>query len=142
MDLRTLGLLACAFAAAAIVARILWLFANRVPVLARSENMDSLGDTLASDPLNPPQHPQGAERFSPFHEGDMRVDYEVGGKRYEHDIETHSIDGLDMTAPDDMPILWADPQNPARTEVRGPGFWMVALLLVGGAAAALQQLPH
>jgi hypothetical protein len=142
MDLRFLGLIACAAVAAVIVARILWLFANRVPVLARSENMDSLGDTLASDPLNPPQHPQGTERFSPFHEGDMRVDYQVGGKRYEHDIVTHSVDGLEMTAPDDMPILWADPQNPARTEARGPGFWVVMLLLVGAAAAALQQVAH
>ena len=142
MDYRTIGLFACAAAAVAIVARILWLLANRVPVLARSENMDVLGDTLASDPLNPAQHPHGAERFSTFHEGDMRVDYQVGGKHYEHDIVTHSVDGLDMTAPDDMPILWADPQNPARTEARGPGFWMVALLLVGAAAAALQQVAH
>ena len=139
MDVRTLGLTACALAAAAIVARILWLFANRTPVLARSENVDVLNDSLPGDPLNPPEHPQGAERFSPFHTADMRVEYEVAGKRYEHDIETHSIDGLDMTGPDDMPILWADPENPSRVERHGPGFWAIALLALGFAAAAIYQ---
>jgi hypothetical protein len=137
MDVRILGLTACALVAAAIMARIVWLFANRVPVLAHSENMDALGDTLPGDPLNPPEHPHGLERMSPFHTGDMRVEYEVGGQRYERDIETRSVDGLDMTAPDDMPILWTDPSNPARVEARGPGFWVVALLVVGFAAAAI-----
>jgi hypothetical protein len=119
------------------VARIYWLFVNRVPVLARSENMDALGDTLPNDPLNPPEHPKGIERLSPFHTGDMRVDYEVGGKRYETDIATHAVNGLDMTAPDDMPILWTDPANPTRVEGRGPGFWVLALIVVGFAAAAI-----
>ena len=137
MDLRTFGLTACAIAAAAIVARIYWLVVNRVPVLARSENMDALGDTLPSDPLNPPDHPQGMERLSPFRTGDMRVQYEVGGKSYKSDIETHAIDGLDVTAPDDMPILWADPANPTRVEARGPGFWVIALVVVGFAASAI-----
>jgi hypothetical protein len=139
MDVRTLGLAACVALAAAIVGRILWLFANRMPVLAHSENVDALGETLPGDPLNPPEHPAGLGRMSPFHTADMRVEYEVGGKRYEHDIETHSVDGLDMTAADDMPILWADPKNPARVEAHGPGFWMVALLVVGFAAAAISQ---
>lgn len=137
MDLRILGLTACALVAVAILARIYWLFANRVPVLARSENMDALGDTLPDDPLNPGEHPHGLERMSPFHTGDMRVEYEVGGQRYERDIETHKIDGLDMTAPDDMPILWTDPSNPTRVEAHGPGFWVIALLVVGFAAAAI-----
>jgi hypothetical protein len=136
MDVRFLGLTGCAIVAAAIVARILWLFANRVPVLAHSENVDAFGDTLPNDPLNPPEHPTGMERMSPFHTTDMQVDYEVAGKHYEHDMETHSIDGLDVTAPDDMPILWTDPQNPTRVEAHGPGFWMIALLVVGFAAAA------
>jgi hypothetical protein len=137
MDLRTLGLTACALAAAAIVARIYWLFVNRTPVLAHSENVDVLGKSLPGDPLNPPEHPQGLGRMSPFHTADMRLEYEVGGKRYEHDIETHSVDGLDVTAPDDMPILWADPANPTRVERHGPGFWMIALLVVGFAASAI-----
>jgi hypothetical protein len=139
MDVRILGLTACAVLAAAIMARILWLFANRVPVLAHSENTDALGETMPGDPLNPPEHPQGLGRLSPFHTADMRLDYAVGGKHFEHDAETHSIDGLEMTAPDDMPILWADPQNPVRVEARGPGFWVVALLVVGFAAAAIFQ---
>jgi hypothetical protein len=137
MDVRTLGLTACALAAAAIVARIYWLFVSRAPVLARSENVDVLGEGLPGDPLNPPEHPQGLGRMSPFHTADMRLEYEVGGKRYEHDIETHSVDGLDVTAPDDMPILWADPANPTRVERHGPGFWMIALLVVGFAASAI-----
>ena len=99
--MRTVGLTACALVAAAIVARILWLFTNRVPVLAHAENVDALGDTMPGDPLNPPEHPQGLQRMSPFHTADMRLDYEVAGKHYERDVETHSIDGLDMTAPDD-----------------------------------------
>jgi hypothetical protein len=123
----------------AIVARILWLFANRVPVLAHSENTDALGDTLPGDPLNPPQHPRGLDHMSPFHTEDMRLEYEVGGKVYEHDVETRSIDGLDMTAPDDMPILWADPKNPQRVERHGPGFWFIALVVVGFAATAIFQ---
>jgi hypothetical protein len=110
-----------------------------MPVLARAENMDALGDTLPGDPLNPPEHPQGLGRMSPFHTGDMRVEYEVAGKRYERDIETHSIDGLDVTAADDMPILWTDPANPARVEAHGPGFWVIALIVVGFAAAAIFQ---
>lgn len=142
MDLRTIGLFACGVAAVAIVARILWLFANRVPVLAHSVNSDALGETDADDPLNPPERPHGLEAFNPVHSTDMRVDYVVGGKTYERDMLAHSVEGVDMTAPDDMPILWADPQNPARTEARGPGFWVVMLLLVGGAAAALQQVAH
>jgi hypothetical protein len=139
MDVRTFGLVACAIVAAAIVARILWLFTNRVPVLAHSENVDSLGDSLPGDPLNPSELPQGVERLSPFHTSDMRVEYEVGGQAYEHDIETHSIGGLDMTAPDDKPILWTDPKNPAHVEAHGPGFWVLALLVVGLAAAAIFQ---
>src|SRR3954447_16971466 len=139
MDLRVLGLWACAAAALAIVARILWLFANRMPVLARSENVDALNESRSNDPLNPAEHPHGLERMSPFHTADMRVAYEVGGQQYEHDIETHSIDGIDMTGPDDMPILWADPNNPVAVEVRGPGFWALMLLLVGAAAAAITQ---
>ena len=139
MDVRTLGLTACAVLAAAIVGRILWLFANRVPVLAHSENTDALGDTMPGDPLNPPEHPQGFGRMSPFHTADMRLEYEVEGKHFERDVETHSIDGLELTAPDDMPILWADPQNPVRLEAHGPGFWVVALLVVGFAAAAIFQ---
>ena len=109
--MRTVGLTACALVAAAIVARILWLFTNRVPVLAHAENVDALGDTMPGDPLNPPEHPQGLQRMSPFHTADMRLEYEVAGKHYERDVETHSIDGLDITAPDDMPILWADPSK-------------------------------
>lgn len=139
MDVRTLGLIACAIAAAAILARIVWLFTNRTPVLAHSENVDVLGDTMPDDPLNPANRPQGLERMSPFHTTDMRLDYEVGGKHYEHDVETHSIDGLDITTPDDMPILWADPANPVRVERHGPGFWAVALLVVGFAASAIYQ---
>lgn len=104
--------------AAAIVARIFWLFTNRVPVLAHSENVDALGDSLPGDPLNPAEHPQGTERLSPFHTADMRVEYDVGGKQFEHDIETHSIDGLDLAAPDDKPILWTDPNNRPRREPR------------------------
>ena len=142
MDLRTIGLIACAATAVAIVGRILWLFATRVPVLARSENMGALGDTLPGDPLNLPEHPHGMERMSPFHTGDMRVDYAVSGKHYERDIETHSIDGLDLTAPDDMPILWASRDNPQNVAAHGPGFWVIALLVVGFAAAAIQSLPH
>lgn len=139
MDLRVLGLWACAAAALAIVARILWLLANRVPVLARSENVDTLNESLPNDPLNPPEHPQGIERMSPFHTADMRVAYEVGGQSYEHDVETHSIDGLDMIGPDDMPILWADPKNPTAVEARGPGFWVLMLFLVGAAAVGITQ---
>jgi hypothetical protein len=139
MDVRTLGLTACAIAAAAIIVRIFWLFTNRTPVLARSENVDILGGSLPGDPLNPREHPEGAERLSPFHTADMRVDYELGGKHYEHDIETRSIDGLDMTGPDDMPILWADPKNPTDVEKHGPGFWVIALLVVGFAAVAIYQ---
>lgn len=135
MDVRYFGLMTCALAAAAIVARIFWLFANRTPVLARSENVDVLGESLPGDPLNPAEHPQGLQRMSPFHTADMRVEYEVAGKRYEHDIETHSVDGL--SAVDDMPILWADPTDPVRVERHGPGFWMVALLVVGFAASAI-----
>jgi|SRR3954471_3607035 hypothetical protein len=139
MDLRALGLALCAVAAVAIVARILWLFANRTPVLARSENMDSLGESDLHDPLNPPADPHGAAALSPVHSGDMRVEYALGGKHYEHDILTHSVEGLDITAPDDMPILWADPQNPSSVEAHGPGFWFLALLLVGAVAAAVTQ---
>jgi hypothetical protein len=139
MDLKVLGLALCAVAAVAILARILWLFANRVPVLAHSENVDALGDSLPGDPLNPPEHPHGLGRMSPFHAADMRVAYEVGGEQYEHDMETRSIDGLDMTAPDDMPILWADPKNPAAVEAHGPGFWVLMLLLVGAVAASIAQ---
>jgi hypothetical protein len=137
MDVRTLGLTACALIAVAIVARIFWLFSNRTPVLARSENVDVLGDSLPDDPLNPPEHPHGMERLSPFQTTDMRVDYEVGGKHYEHDFETHSIDGL--TTVDDMPILWADPANPLQIERHGPGFWALALVAVGLAASAIFQ---
>ncbi len=139
MDVKTLGLTACALVAVAIVCRIFWLIANRVPVLAHSENTDALNDTLAGDPLNPPEHPKGLQRMSPFHTADMRLRYEVGGKRYEHDVEARSIDGLGITAPDDMPILWADPQNPLSVEKHGPGFWLLALLAVGFAAAAIFQ---
>ena len=139
MDVRTLGLTACALVAVAIVARILWLFANRTPVLARSENTDALGDTMPGDPLNPAEHPQGVGRMSPFHTTDMRLEYEVAGQHFEHDVETRSVDGLEMTSPDDMPILWADPQNPAKVEAHGPGFWVLALLVVGFAAAAIFQ---
>jgi hypothetical protein len=139
MDMRTVGLTACAIVAAAIVARILWLFTNRVPVLAHAENVDALGDTMPGDPLNPPEHPQGLQRMSPFHTADMRLDYEVAGKHYERDVETHSIDGLDMTAPDDMPILWADPANPSRIERLGPGFWVAALVAVGLCATVFIQ---
>ena len=139
MDLRTFGLSACAIVALAIVARIFWLFTNRVPVLAHSENVDALGDSLPNDPLNPAEHPQGAERLSPFHTADMRVEYEFGGKQFEHDVETRSIDGLDLTAPDDKPILWADPTNPTLVESHGPGFWVLALLAVGFAASAIYQ---
>lgn len=139
MDVRTLGLTACAMVAAAIVARIFWLFSNRTPVLAHSENVDMLGDSLPGDPLNPSENPRGIERMSPFHTDDMRLEYEVAGKRYEHDIEGRVIDGLPMTATDDMPILWADPNNPANVEKHGPGFWVVALLVVGFAAIAIFQ---
>src|SRR3954469_10992166 len=139
MDLKVVGLAFCAIAATAIVARILWLFANRVPVLARSENMDALGESHIRDPLNPSAHSQGAAAFSPIHSGDMRVEYAVGGKHYEHDILTHSVEGVDLTAPDDMPILWADPRNPASVEAHGPGFWVVMLLLVGAVAASIAQ---
>ncbi len=139
MDVRTFGLTACALVAVAIVARIFWLFTNRTPVLARSENVDVLGDSLPGDPLNPPQHPQGMQRLSPFHTDDMRLEYEVGGKKYEHDVEGHVIDGLDMTATDDMPILWTDPKNPTSVEKHGPGFWVIALLVVGFAAVAIFQ---
>lgn len=139
MDVRTLGLAACAVVAAAIVARILSLMANRVPVLAHAENMDVLGDTRPDDPLNPPQHPHGLERMNAIHTGDMRVEYEVEGKRFEHDIETRQVVGLDMTAPDDMPILWVDRNNPQQVAAHGPGFWVVALLVVGFAAAAIFQ---
>jgi hypothetical protein len=139
MDLKVPGLAVCALAAVAIVARILWLFANRVPVLARSENVDALGDSLSGDPLNPAKHPHGIQRMSPFHTADMRVAYEVGGQRYEHDRETHTIDGLDMTGPNDMPILWADPENPVAVERRGPGFWALMLVLVGAVAALIAQ---
>ena len=139
MDVRTLGLTACALVAVAIVARICWLFANRVPALAHSENTDALGDNMPGDPLNSPEHPKGFGRMSPFHTADMRLEYEVGGKRFEHDVETHSIDGLAITAPDDMPIVWADPRNPASVEAHGPGFWVIALVVVGLAAAAIFQ---
>jgi hypothetical protein len=128
MDMRTVGLIACAIVAAAMVARILWLFTNRVPVLAHAENA-----------LNPPEHPQGLQRMSPFHTADMRLDYEVAGKHYERDVETRSIDGLDMTAPDDMPILWTDPANPTRVERLGPGFWVAALIAVGLCATVFFQ---
>ena len=130
---------ACAIVALAIVARIFWLFTNRVPVLAHSENVDALGDSPPNDPLNPAGHPEGLERLSPFHTADMRVEYELGGKQFEHDVETRSIDGLDLTAPDDKPILWADPTNPTRVESHGPGFWVLALLAVGFAASAIYQ---
>ena len=139
MDVQTLGLTACALAAVAIAARIFWLFTNRTPVLARSENVDVLGDSLPGDPLNPPEHPQGIERMSPFHTDDMRLQYEVAGKTYEHDVEGRVVDGLDITATDDMPILWADPKNPVRIEQHGPGFWVIALLVVGFAAVAIYQ---
>jgi hypothetical protein len=139
MDVRFLGLTACALAAAAIVARILWLFTNRVPVLAHSENTDSLGDTMPGDPLNPPQHPHGLERMSPYHNEDMRLEYEVAGQSYEHDVETRMVDGLRMTAPDDMPILWTDPNNPTRVERHGPGLWVMALVVVGCVATAIFQ---
>jgi hypothetical protein len=140
MDVRMIGLLTCAVVAAAIVARILWLFANRVPVLAHSENTDALGDTTPDDPLNPPQVPHGAARLSPIHEIDMRLDYQVAGKSFEHDVVRHSVIGLDSTAPDDAPILWADPANPMRVEAQGPGFWLLALIVVGFAAAAFYHL--
>ena len=56
------------------------------------------------------------------------------------DVRTFGlIDGLDMTGPDDMPILWSDPKNAARIEAHGPGFWVLALLAVGLAAAAIFQ---
>lgn len=139
MDVRILGLTACALVAVAIVARIFWLFTNRTPVLARSENVDVLGDSLPGDPLNPPEHPRGMERMSPFHTDDMRLQYEVAGKKYEHDVEGRVIDGLEITATDDMPILWADPKNPASVEKHGPGFWVIALLVVGFAAVAIFQ---
>ena len=139
MDFRTFGLAFCAATAAAILARIFWLFTSRVPVLAHSENTDALGDTAPGDPLNPPQHPHGVAALSPFHETDMRVEYEVGGKKYEHDFVEHSVDGLDMTAPDDMPILWTDPANPARIVSHGPGFWVLALLIVGLGATLIFQ---
>jgi hypothetical protein len=139
MDVRMIELSACAVVAVAIVARIFWLFTNRVPVLARSENVDALGESLPGDPLNPAEVPQGLGRMSPFHTADMRVEYELGGKRYEHDVETHSIDGLDVTGPDDMPILWADPKNPARVAAHGPGFWFLALLVVGLCAALVSE---
>jgi hypothetical protein len=139
MDARTLGLTACALVAAAIVARIFWLFANRVPVLAHSANTDALGETAPGDPLNPHSQPHGVERLSPFRTTDMRLDYQVGGKHYEHDVAATSVEGLELTAPDDMPIIWADPSNPARIEARGPGFWVIALLVVGFAAAAIFQ---
>lgn len=115
MDVRALGLTACALAAAAIVARILWLFVHRTPALAHSENVDDLGESLAGDPLNPPEHPEGVGRMSPFHTAAMRLEYEVGGKQHQHDVETHSIDGF------------AD----------GPGFWAIALIVVGFAASAI-----
>ena len=67
----------------------------------------------------------------------MRLAYEVGGKKYEHDIEGHVIDGLENSATDDMPILWADPANPVHVEARGPGYWVVGLFLVGLVAAAI-----
>jgi hypothetical protein len=139
MDIRVLGLSACALLAAAIIGRIFWLFANRVPVLAHSTNTDALGDTMPGDPLNPPEHPQGLERMSPFHTSDMRLDYEVAGKHYAHDVAARSIDGLAITAPDDEPILWVDPANPLRLERHGPGFWLIALLVVGFAATAIFQ---
>lgn len=139
MDVKTLGLTACALVAAAIIGRIFWLMTNRVPVLAHSENVDTLGESLPDDPLNPPEMPRGMGRMSPFHTADMRLDYEVGGKHYEHDIEARSVDGLAITATDDMPILWADPKNPNRIEAHGPGFWVLALLAVGLAAAAIVQ---
>jgi hypothetical protein len=139
MDMRILGLGACAIVAAAIVARIFWMFANRVPVLAQSMNTDALGETMPGDPLNPPEAPHGIERMSPFHTSDMRLDYEVGGKHYKHDVEARSIDGLAITAPDDKPILWVDPANPLRLERHGPGFWFIALIVVGFAATAILQ---
>lgn len=142
MDLRTIGLVACELTAVAIVGRILWLFANRVPVLAHSVNSDALGDSDPDDPLNPPQHPHGLASFSPVHSTDMRVDYEVSGKQYERDLLAHSVEGLELSAPDDMPILWADASNPQNVEAHGPGFWVVMLLLVGAVAAALQQVAH
>jgi hypothetical protein len=108
-------------------------------VLAHSENVDVLGDSLPGDPLNPPEHPHGMERMSPFHTDDMRLEYEVAGKKYEHDVEGRVIDGLPMTATDDMPILWADPKNPTDVEKHGPGFWVIALLVVGFAAVAIYQ---
>jgi len=137
MDVKNLLLIVCAILAAAIVCRILWLFASRTPVLARSENVDVLGESLPGDPLNPDEHPQGVERMSPFHTSDMRVEYEVGGQRYEHDIEARTIDGV--TSTDDMPILWADPEHPERVVRFGPGYWVLALIFVGFAAAAIFQ---
>ena len=138
MDVRTLGLTACAVVAVAIVARIFWLFTNRTPVLARAENVDVLGETLPGDPLNPAQHPHGLARLSPVHTDDMRLEYEVAGKKYEHDVAGHVIDAVDY-ATDDMPILWADPKNPVSVEKHGPGFWVIALLVVGCAASAIWQ---
>ena len=44
-----------------------------------------------------------------------------------------------MTGPDDMPILWADPKNPAAVEAHGPGFWVLMLVLVGAVAASIAQ---
>lgn len=140
MDFRTFGLLACAMAAAAIVARIVWLMANRIPVLAHSANTDALGETAADDPLNPHVRRHGLGALSPVNSTDMRVDYVVNGKTYEHDLERHSIEGLEITAPDDMPILWANSDNPAQVEAHGPGFWVAMLLLVGLAAGALFDL--
>jgi hypothetical protein len=139
MDVRTLGLTACALVAVAIVARIFWLFTNRTPVRAHSENVDVLGESLPGDPLNPPEHPQGLGRMSPFHTDDMRLEYEVAGKRYEHDVEGRVMEGLDFTATDDMPILWADPKNRTNVEKHGPGFWVLALLATGLAASAIWQ---
>jgi len=67
----------------------------------------------------------------------MLVEYEIGGRQFEHDIETRSIDGLDRTAPDDNPILWTEPNSPERVATRGSGFWALALLAVGLVAAAI-----
>src|SRR5436309_13426302 len=122
MDVKTLGLTACALLAIAMLARILWLFTNRVPVLAHSENVDVLGDSPPNDPLNPPEHPQGLERLFPLHTNDMRLAYDVGGQKYVHDIEGHVIAGLENFAIDDMPVLGADPAHPGPVQACGPWY--------------------
>lgn len=140
MDVKTLSLAMCALVAAYFLARILWLFTSRTPVLARSENMDALGETLPCDPLNPSQPAVGAKRSSPVRARTMKLEYELDGKSYEHDNMTHMVEGLAISAPDDMPILWADPSNPTQIEAHGPGFWAAGLVIVSFAAVAIYNL--